>query len=208
MFETSGKGNASRSQQHRTGDQKRMHESRKHTEGASKCAKNESEGHRLSGKLQKTSTMRESLNKNEAPSPLSPKLASISAVNESSDLDYQSDENPFDISSILRAANEGESQTPEAVEYKKASWDVLDYLTEDSPKLAESPKRIVSPKRSASSKVVARSPGKRNMLVKSESQQQYIGYLLITNREIWVPGFASVVYRSGESCYGALRERD
>jgi len=163
MFETSGKGNASRSQQHRTGDQKRMHESRKHTEGASKCAKNESEGHRLSGKLQKTSTMRESLNKNEAPSPLSPKLASISAVNESSDLDYQSDENPFDISSILRAANEGESQTPEAVEYKKASWDVLDYLTEDSPKLAESPKRIVSPKRSASSKVVARSPAKYRM---------------------------------------------
>ena len=193
MFETSGKGNASRGQQHRISDQKRMHESRKQNGDSSKFAKTENEGHRLSGKLQKTSTMRESFNKNEVLSPLSPKLASISAVNESSDLDYQSDENPFDISSILRAANEGESQTPEAVEYKKASWDVLDYLTEDSPKLAVSPKmvvspkRAVSPKRSASSKVVAKSPGKRNTLEKYVSDPQCIGYLLITSREICVP---------------------
>ena len=117
-----------------------MHETRKPCHDGRKFVMEESNTHKLPGKLQKTSTMRESLNKNDVCSPLSPKLALISAVNESSDMDYQSDENPFDISSILRAAHESEPQEPEAVEYKKASWNVLDYLTEQSPKVdAESP---------------------------------------------------------------------
>ena len=145
MFETSGKGSVLHGQINKSSGQNRMHEARKPSEDAYRSAKDESNSCKLSGKLQKTSTMRESLNKNEVFSPLSPKLASISAVDESSDMDYQSDENPFDISSILRAANEAGPQEAEAVEYKKASWNVLDYLTEESPKAGiKSPSKTVN----------------------------------------------------------------
>lgn len=149
VFETSDRRGVLHGQVNKSSSgQNRMYEARKPSEDAYRSAKDESNSYKLSGKLQKTSTMRESLNNNEVFSPLSPKLASISAVNESSDMDYQSDENPFDISSILRAANEGEPQEAEVVEYKKASWDVLDYLTEDSPKAV-----VKSPSKNASKAV-------------------------------------------------------
>ena len=139
MFESTSKSSASPGHLSKASDQKHKQKTRKPSEDESKHFKDEEGSHRLSAKLKKTSTMRDNTGKSEVYSPLSPKLASISAVEESS-LDYQSDENPFDISSILRAANEEQSHTPEAAEYTKASWNVLDYLTEASPKMDVSTK--------------------------------------------------------------------
>ena len=130
MFEKSRTSSQARVHHSKSSEQK----SRPPSGTVARTSEGDSSRQRLSAKLQKTSTMRECVTKSETFTPLSPKLESISAVDESCDFDYQSDENPFDVSSILRAANEGESHAPEAVEYSKASWDVLDYLMEESPK--------------------------------------------------------------------------
>ncbi|XP_065064400.1 anillin-like [Rhopilema esculentum] len=137
IFETSSKANESRSyaSPNKSSDTKATRKSHRSEEEKSASR---SPSKRLSTKLQKTSTMKEpGNNRSEVKTPLTPQLEAINNGDVSCDFDYNSDENPFDISSILRAANEGEAQVPSAVEYNKASWDVMDYLTGDSPQVNE-----------------------------------------------------------------------
>ena len=137
IFETTSKANESRSyaSPNKSSDTKAMRKSQRSEEEKSA---NRSPSMRLSTKLQKTSTMKEpGNNRSEVKTPLTPQLEAINNGDVSCDFDYNSDENPFDISSILRAANEGEPQVPDNAEYNKASWDVMDYLTGDSPQVNE-----------------------------------------------------------------------
>ena len=105
----------------------------------SKYGKSNDGSSRLSAtKLKKTSTRKDaSFDRSGAPGKLTPRLERLST--ESCDFNYDDEENPFDISSILRAANEAGPEESPQPEFKQSAWNVLDYLTEDSPKV-HSPK--------------------------------------------------------------------
>eukprot|EP00794_Sanderia_malayensis_P018604 gene18604-20475_t len=55
-------------------------------------------------------------------------------IDQSCSLDFDSDENPFDVSAILKEADAAEQRVcQQQAEYAKASWSVTDYLGGDSP---------------------------------------------------------------------------
>ena len=120
----------------------------KSRDDTSKYYKSNDGSSRLSAtKLKKTSTRKDSsFDRSDAPGKLTPRLERLgNTADESCDFNYDDEENPFDISSILRAANEAGPEESPQPEFKQSAWNVLDYLTDDSPKV-HSP-QVTSPDR-------------------------------------------------------------
>ena len=132
-------------------DHSQSNKHNKSRDDTAKYGKSNDGSSRLSAtKLKKTSTRKDSsFDRNGAPDKLTPRLERLgTTADESCDFNYDDEENPFDISSILRAANEAGPEESPQPEFKQSAWNVLDYLTEDSPKV-HSPK-VTSPDRGMS----------------------------------------------------------
>ncbi len=83
--------------------------------------------HRQAGKVKKTSTKKYS-------NPCLPQRINIdNIIDESGSLDFDSDENPFDVSAILKEADKAEQRENQKDEAAKPAWSVDAYLTNDSP---------------------------------------------------------------------------